>query len=100
MRLILTGDIFSEALHYKEELTMKKILLVFLAFLLVTVMSCNKGPDNVAQVEVIDGVTHIHNPDTPLYPDRTVVFEEELSIGGEDEAGNIVLYQPFRPTDG
>lgn len=75
---------------------MKKILLIFLLSLLVVVMSCNKGPDNVAQVEVIDGVTHIHNPDIPLYPDRTVVFEEELSIGGEDEAGNIVLYQPFR----
>ena len=96
MRLILTGDIFSEALHYKEKLTMKNILLVFLAFLLVLVMFCQKGPEDKAQVEVIDGVTCIHNPETPLYPDRTVLFEEELSIGGEDESGNIILYQPSR----
>ena len=75
---------------------MKNILLVFLAFLLVLVMFCQKGPEDKAQVEVIDGVTCIHNPETPLYPDRTVLFEEELSIGGEDESGNIILYQPSR----
>jgi hypothetical protein len=66
--------------------------------LLVIVMTCKRGPEDNAQVEVIDGVTYIHNSESPLYPERTVIFEEELSIGGEDDAGNIILYQPWRYT--
>ena len=77
---------------------MKNLLSVFLLSFMVILLSCQKGPENEAQVEVIDGITHIHNPDTPLYPERTVVFEEDLSIGGEDDAGNIILYQPWRYT--
>jgi hypothetical protein len=68
--------------------------------LLVIVTACKKGPESKAQVEVIDGVTHIHNSESPLYPERTLIFEEELSIGGENDAGNIILYQPWRYTVG
>jgi hypothetical protein len=76
--------------------TMKKKLLILLLSILLIGSSCKKRAENEAQLEMIDGVTCIRNPDTPIYPDRTVVFEEELSIGGEDDAGNIILYQPFR----
>lgn len=75
---------------------MKKIFLIALLALLIIGISCQKSRQKEAQVEVIDGVTIIHNPETPIYPERTVLFEEELSIGGEDESGNIILYQPFR----
>jgi hypothetical protein len=75
---------------------MKKLLYVLILSLLILVVTCQKGPENEAQVEVIDGITHIHNTDVPLYPKRAVVFEEELSIGGDDDAGNIILYQPGR----
>ena len=75
---------------------MKKLLAVFFISLLFTFMTCKKKAENEAQFEVIDGITHIHNAFTPLHPESTVVFEEELTIGGEDEAGNIILYQPGR----
>ncbi|NOR15024.1 MAG: 6-bladed beta-propeller [Candidatus Aminicenantes bacterium] len=58
------------------------------------IISCSKEPETTATVEVIDGVEHIHNIATPLYPSKTVTFEEELSIGGEDEERNILIYQP------
>ena len=77
---------------------MKQVLPGFLILFMFIFITCNKGPESAARVEVIDGVTHIHNTDTPLFPGRTVVFEEELSIGGEDDAGNIILYQPGRYT--
>lgn len=73
---------------------MKNLLSVFLMLLLVIVTACKKGPENKTQVEVIDGVTHIHNSESPLYPERTVIFEEELSIGGEDEAR---IWSDIRP---
>ena len=73
---------------------MRKSVLIILTFISITWISCNKKAENAATVEVIDGIEHIHNPGTPLYPDRKVSFEEELSIGGEDEDGNIQLYQP------
>ncbi len=46
--------------------------------------------------EVVDGITYIHNPEIPLHPERTVTFQEDLSIQAEDEDGNIILYQPYR----
>lgn len=46
------------------------------------------------KVEIRDGVEHIQNPSTPLNPEKTVDFEEELNITGKNEDGEIILYQP------
>ncbi|MGD9345667.1 MAG: hypothetical protein PVH84_07380 [Candidatus Aminicenantes bacterium] len=55
---------------------MKKTIPILLPWILIFVMACKKGPESTANVEVIDGVTHIHNTDTPLFSERNVVFEE------------------------
>lgn len=57
-------------------------------------MACDKKLERAAKVEVIDGIEYVHNTETPLHPDKTVSFEEELSIRSEDEEGNIVLFRP------
>jgi hypothetical protein len=48
------------------------------------------------KVETIDGVTCVHNPATPLYPEKTVTFEEELTFSDKDETGEIRLFKPGR----
>jgi hypothetical protein len=47
-----------------------------------------------AKVETIEGVTYIHNPATPLYPNRAVIFEEDLTYKDIDESGEIRLFKP------
>jgi hypothetical protein len=49
-----------------------------------------------AKVETIDGVTYVHNPATPLHPEKTVTFEEEFTFSDKDETGEIRLYKPGR----
>jgi hypothetical protein len=65
-------------------------------FLVLFWPACNKGQKSKsnASVEFIDGVECIHNTGTPLHPDKTVAFLEDLSISGEDKEGNIILYEP------
>ena len=46
------------------------------------------------KVEMIDGIEYVHNTETPLHPDKTVSFVEDLSISGEDKDGNIILFNP------
>lgn len=75
--------------------TMKKGLYFFLFIALLVGFSCTKELVE-PEVEVIGGVTYVHNPETPLNPDKTVTFEQELSIGEEDAEGNILIYQPSR----
>ena len=81
----------------KRGLSMKKggsfILILCVAFL--SIGSNVRKPRPRANVEIIDGIECIHNPDTPLYPDKTVTFLEELSLGGEDQDGDVILYEPF-----
>jgi len=72
----------------------KKVLLFFAIFAVLPWPACKKSPESTAKIEVIDGIEYIHNTKTPLHPDRTVAFEEELSIGPQDEEGNIVLSRP------
>jgi hypothetical protein len=66
-------------------------------FLVLFWPACNKGrkPESNARVKFIDGVECIHNTGTPLHPDKTVTFVEDLSISGEDKDGNIILYEPM-----
>ena len=74
---------------------MIRIRLIFFIISLSLFVSCSQKSEQ-AKVEMIDGVQLVHNPAMPLYPERKVKFEEELAIGGEDENGEIVLYQPIR----
>lgn len=62
---------------------MKKSLFIFSIAVLFIVFACSKKPESAASVEIIEGIEHVHNTETPLYPNKTVTLEEELSIGGE-----------------
>jgi len=76
---------------------MKRFFIIMLILLVVSWSAGNRiqKSDSNAIVEVIDGVEYIHNTETPIYPDKTVTFVEDLSIGGEDEEENILLYKPL-----
>jgi hypothetical protein len=50
---------------------------------------------NKPKIELINGLECIHNSDSPLFPERTIIFKEELSIGAEDKDGNIVFIDPW-----
>lgn len=75
---------------------MKRLFFVAFMFFVVFWSAGNKSQksESNARVEVIDGVEYIHNTETPLHPDKTVTFVEDLSIDGEDEDGNIILFKP------
>jgi hypothetical protein len=73
---------------------MKKILFCFFTATILLWFSCSKKTEGEATLEVIEGIEYVHNMETPMYPERTVFFEEELSIRSEDEEGNILLYRP------
>jgi hypothetical protein len=64
---------------------------------LVCLPGCKKQTAG-AKVETIEGVTYVHNPATPLHPERTVAFEEDLIYKEKDEAGEIRIYRPGRFT--
>jgi hypothetical protein len=73
---------------------MKKILFCFLTATILLWFACSKKSENGATVEVIDGIEYVHNTETPLFPEKAVAFEEELSIRSEDEKGNLLLFRP------
>ena len=75
---------------------MKKVFLFALCISWLLNSSCkNEAREiNITTFETIGGIEYVHNPETPLYPDRKVSFKEELSIEEEDEAGRIQLYKP------
>ena len=72
---------------------MRKSLFVFFAAVSFLTFACSKKPENAATIEVIDGIEHVHNSGTPLHPNQTVTFEENLSIGGEEYD---MLFRPQR----
>ncbi len=78
--------------------TRQKTFSVMFIFFILFWSACNKsqGPETNASVEIIDGIEFIHNTETPIHPDKTVLFEKDLSISSEDEEGNIVLFDPGR----
>jgi len=71
------------------------LALVFCVFLWLP--GCKKE-EAKAKVETIAGVTYVHNPATPLHPERTVAFEEDFTYKEKDEAGEIRIYKPGRYT--
>ncbi len=45
-------------------------------------------------VEVVNGVTVVKNPKEPMYPDKIIEFEEDLSIGKTSGDENHMFYLP------
>ncbi len=68
---------------------MKKTSAVIFIFVVLVWSAYCKSQKSNASVEVIDGVEFIHNTETPMYPNKTVSFVEDLSLSGEDKDGNI-----------
>lgn len=76
---------------------MKRTFSLMFMFLVLFWPAYNKAQKSKsnARVEFIDGIECIHNTGTPLHPDKTVTFVEDLTISGEDKDGNIILYEPL-----
>ena len=72
---------------------MKKQLYLVLILILIF-SACKDKPGVEAREEIIDGITHIYNTETPLYPKRILSFKEELAIDSEDDEVNIILFRP------
>jgi len=73
---------------------MKKLSTVVLIAILVIWFACGDKKSETADIKVVEGVTYIHNPATPLHPQKTVSFEAELSIGDEEATEAAMLSQP------
>jgi hypothetical protein len=72
---------------------MRKGLFIFSLIVFMILSACSKKPENAARVEIIDGIKYVHNTEIPLHPNKTVTFEEDLSIGGEEYN---MLFRPQR----
>jgi hypothetical protein len=72
---------------------MNNRVLIFTLLLAVFVSSCSKTPEELTSREIIDGIEYVRNASVPLHPSITLSIEEELSIGGEDDEGNIILFE-------
>lgn len=71
-----------------------KIFLSFISIFAFIIGTACHNKTETARIEVIEGITHIHNPVTPLHPQKTISFEEELTIGGEEQISKAHLSQP------
>jgi hypothetical protein len=74
---------------------MRYYSLLAIAMILVTA-ACTPDAGFEAEIETVDGVEWVHNPATPRFPERSLTLQEELVIGGRDESGNSLLFQPTR----
>lgn len=72
---------------------MNKTILIFFISILLTLTGCS-SKSGKADVEFIDGVEYVHNPAEPLHPEKSVTFEEELTIGEEGGPEEAILYSP------
>jgi hypothetical protein len=73
---------------------MKKALFILSIIVFMILSACSKKSKSSANVEIIDGIENVHNTKAPLHPNKTATLELDLKIGGEDEDGNIILYEP------
>jgi len=69
-------------------------LAVLVAFYLLWGFGCGRDREAPASVEFRNGIEIVHNAATPLHPNRSVAFEEDLSIGPGDDSAAIRLYMP------
>ena len=72
---------------------MRKTAAVIGIFLSIGLASCGSSASE-AMIEMVDGVEYVHNTEIPQFPEKTVSFEEEIRISGEDKDGEILIFQP------
>ncbi len=73
----------------------KYTLIAALIVLVILNLPCSKGASEwQGTIVVEDGETVIKNPKEPIYPDKTIVFEEDLSIGVEEGDENYLFHYP------
>jgi len=70
---------------------MKKSMIILVSMLSFLLILCGKKRSTPV-VEKKEGIEIVHNSDKPLFPDRTIEFIQDLSIG--EEEGKINLYKP------
>ncbi len=68
-------------------------MVITVVWIVLIFVTCERKISN-AKIETINGIKHIYCTETPLYPKKTIAFEEELTIGEQDEEGQIQLYKP------
>ena len=70
---------------------MKKnaVIIILIVFVTLSVFAQTPPEGWKGKIEIIEGVRHVHNPATPLHPKLTVTFMEDLSLGGEKQAGRV-----------
>lgn len=76
---------------------MKKILALFIVTLFFS-LTCSKKPEPAYSIETIGGIEFVHNSETPLYPEKSVEFVEDLTISPVNDKGEIlphILFIPF-----
>lgn len=81
----------------RESLTLGNLMrkIIGLATVLVVGLCGACGPKAVEPVEeTVDGTVHVHNPADPIFPNRTVSFEEELTFGGDQGDDRLLLNVP------
>jgi len=62
----------------------KNLILLIVVFLFFPFCSEKTTQETKTSVEIIDGIVHIHNTGVPADPNTRIIFEEDLSIGGEE----------------
>jgi len=72
---------------------MNKTLVIVIISILLIFTGCS-SKSGKADVESIDGVEYVHNPAEPLHPEKSVTFEEDLTIGEEGGSEDTILYSP------
>jgi hypothetical protein len=75
---------------------MRNLLCFCITAFLLFLWACGKKTQSTASAEIINGIEFVHNTKTPLHPKKSLILEEDLSIEGEDDQGNIVLFRPSR----
>jgi hypothetical protein len=79
-----------------QKIIKKSAAPVFFILLSFVWISCGGDTDSTPVTEIVDGVELVHNPQTPLYPERAVSLQEDLTISSESAEGEVVLFLPTR----
>jgi len=84
--------------HIAHLLLLNIIVLLSALFGLI---SCTQHKDGwKSSIQVVDGVTLVKNPDSPLNPELKIIFEEDLTIGVKGGDENYMFgSQVFLTTD-
>jgi hypothetical protein len=70
--------------------------LILLFFLLLPALSaCSRSDTWAGRIETVDGVVHVHNPETPLWGADFIPFEEVEVLGGPGSPEEAILSEPL-----